>query len=53
LILKRENKEKANWIYYLARNFGARFVILKIKKQGIRDSEEKVLSKYKNTLNRS
>jgi len=28
---KRENKEKANWIYYLARNFGARFVILKSK----------------------
>jgi len=26
---KAENKEKANWIYYLARNFGARFIILK------------------------
>lgn len=26
---KGENKEKANWIYYLARNFGSRFVILK------------------------
>ena len=26
---KRENKEKANWIYYLARNFGAKFIILK------------------------
>lgn len=26
---KRENKEKANWIYYLARNFGCKFVILK------------------------
>lgn len=26
---KTENKEKANWIYYLARNFGAKFVILK------------------------
>jgi nucleotide-binding universal stress UspA family protein len=28
---KTENKEKANWIYYLARNFGAKFVILKSK----------------------
>lgn len=28
---KQENKEKANWIYYLARNFGARFIILKSK----------------------
>ncbi|MEN8156400.1 MAG: universal stress protein [Bacteroidota bacterium] len=28
---KRENKEKANWIYYLARNFGAKFIILKSK----------------------
>ena len=28
---KTENKEKANWIYYLARNFGSRFVILKSK----------------------
>jgi len=26
---KRENKEKANWIYYLARNFDAKFIILK------------------------
>ncbi len=26
---KKENKEKANWIYYLARNFGAKFIILK------------------------
>jgi nucleotide-binding universal stress UspA family protein len=26
---KSENKEKANWIYYLARNFGAKFIILK------------------------
>ncbi|MCK5137184.1 MAG: universal stress protein [Bacteroidales bacterium] len=26
---KRENKEKANWIYYLARNFGSKFIILK------------------------
>ena len=28
---KTENKEKANWIYYLARNFGSRFVIFKSK----------------------
>ena len=28
---KSENKEKANWIYYLARNFGAKFIILKSK----------------------
>ena len=28
---KRENKEKANWIYYLARNFGSKFIILKSK----------------------
>ena len=26
---KTENKEKANWIYYLARNFDAKFTILK------------------------
>jgi nucleotide-binding universal stress UspA family protein len=28
---KSENKEKANWIYYLARNFGAKFIIFKSK----------------------
>jgi nucleotide-binding universal stress UspA family protein len=28
---KRENKEKANWIYYLSRNFGSKFIILKSK----------------------
>jgi nucleotide-binding universal stress UspA family protein len=28
---KTENKEKANWIYYLARNFGSKFIILKSK----------------------
>jgi nucleotide-binding universal stress UspA family protein len=28
---KHENKEKANWIYYLARNFGSKFIILKSK----------------------
>jgi nucleotide-binding universal stress UspA family protein len=26
---KTENKEKANWIYYLSRNFGAKIIILK------------------------
>jgi len=26
---KQENKEKANWIYYLSRNFGSKFIILK------------------------
>jgi len=26
---KTENKEKANWIYYLSRNFGSKFIILK------------------------
>ena len=31
---KRENKEKANWIYYLARNFGAKFIILKSAEAG-------------------
>jgi nucleotide-binding universal stress UspA family protein len=28
---KSENKEMANWIYYLARNFGAKFIIFKSK----------------------
>jgi nucleotide-binding universal stress UspA family protein len=28
---RSENKEKANWIYYLARNFGCKFIILKSK----------------------
>lgn len=28
---RKENKEKANWIYYLARNFGSKFIILKSK----------------------
>ena len=43
---KQENKEKANWIYYLARNFGAKFIILKsrAKDKGFR---KKVLSNIK------
>jgi nucleotide-binding universal stress UspA family protein len=43
---KRENKEKANWIYYLARNFGAKFIILKsaARDKGFR---RKVLSNIK------
>ena len=43
---KRENKEKANWIYYLARNFGSKFIILKsnAKDKGFR---RKVLSNIK------
>ena len=43
---KRENKEKANWIYYLARNFGAKFIILKdkAKDKGFR---RKILSNIK------
>jgi nucleotide-binding universal stress UspA family protein len=40
---RSENKEKANWIYYLARNFGCRFIILKDK---VRDKgfRRKILS---------
>ncbi|MFH0756459.1 MAG: universal stress protein [Bacteroidota bacterium] len=43
---KRENKEKANWIYYLARNFGAKFIILKsnAKDKGFR---RKIISNIK------
>jgi nucleotide-binding universal stress UspA family protein len=43
---KRENKEKANWIYYLARNFGSKFIILKsnAKDKGFR---RKVISNIK------
>ncbi len=43
---KQENKEKANWIYYLARNFGAKFIILKsrAKDKGFR---KKILSNIK------
>ena len=43
---KRENKEKANWIYYLSRNFGSRFIILK---SNARDKgfKRKILSNIK------
>ncbi|MDF1573655.1 MAG: universal stress protein [Bacteroidales bacterium] len=43
---KRENKEKANWIYYLARNFGSKFIILK---SSARDKgfKRKILSNIK------
>jgi nucleotide-binding universal stress UspA family protein len=43
---KGENKEKANWIYYLARNFGSRFIILKsnARDKGFR---RKILSNIK------
>ena len=40
---KRENKEKANWIYYLARNFGSKFIILKSKAKD-KGFKRKVLS---------
>ena len=38
---RSENKEKANWIYYLARNFGAKFIILKSKSK-TKDSSGKL-----------
>ncbi len=43
---KSENKEKANWVYYLARNFGAKFIILKskVKDKGFK---RKILSNIK------
>lgn len=43
---KTENKEKANWIYYLARNFEAKFTIFKsrAKDKGFR---RKILSNIK------
>ena len=43
---KRENKEKANWIYYLGRNFGSKFIILKsnAKDKGFK---RKILSNIK------
>jgi len=43
---KTENKEKANWVYYLARNFGSKFIILKsrAKDKGFR---RKILSNIK------
>ena len=43
---KRENKEKANWIYYLARNFGSKFIILKSKAKD-KGFKRKVLSNIK------
>jgi hypothetical protein len=43
---KKENKEKANWIYYLSRNFGSKFIILK---SNARDKgfKRKILSNIK------
>jgi len=43
---KRENKEKANWIYYLARNFDAKFIILKSKTKD-KGFKRKILSNIK------
>ena len=43
---KSENKEKANWIYYLARNFGSKFIILKSKAKD-KGFKRKVLSNIK------
>jgi nucleotide-binding universal stress UspA family protein len=43
---KRENKEKANWIYYLSRNFGSRFIILKSKARD-KGFKRKILSNIK------
>ena len=43
---KRENKEKANWIYYLARNFNAKFIILKSKARD-KGFKRKILSNMK------
>jgi nucleotide-binding universal stress UspA family protein len=43
---KRENKEKANWIYYLARNFGSKFIILKSKAKD-KGFRRKILSNIK------
>lgn len=43
---KRENKEKANWIYYLARNFDAKFIILKSKAKD-KGFKKKILSNIK------
>jgi len=43
---KSENKEKANWIYYLARNFGARFIIFKSKAKD-KGFRRKILSNIK------
>jgi nucleotide-binding universal stress UspA family protein len=43
---KKENKEKANWIYYLARNFGSKFIILKSKAKD-KGFKRKILSNIK------
>lgn len=43
---RRENKEKANWIYYLSRNFGSRFIILKSKARD-KGFRRKILSNIK------
>jgi nucleotide-binding universal stress UspA family protein len=43
---RSENKEKANWIYYLARNFGAKFIILKSKAKD-KGFKRKILSNIK------
>ena len=43
---KRENKEKANWIYYLSRNFGSKFIILKSKAKD-KGFKRKILSNIK------
>jgi nucleotide-binding universal stress UspA family protein len=43
---KSENKEKANWIYYLARNFGSKFIILKSKAKD-KGFKRKILSNIK------
>ncbi len=43
---RQENKEKANWIYYLARNFQARFIILKSKTKD-KGFKRKILSNIK------
>jgi nucleotide-binding universal stress UspA family protein len=43
---KRENKEKANWIYYLARNFNSKFIILKSKARD-KGFKRKILSNIK------
>ena len=43
---KRENKEKANWIYYLSRNFGSKFIILKSKARD-KGFKRKIISNIK------
>ena len=43
---KKENKEKANWIYYLSRNFGSKFIILKSRARD-KGFKRKILSNIK------